>query len=64
MRRSLERILTTHVGSLPRPADLLDELAAEQQGRPVDETAHAARLRSAVKDVVRKYNVPKAGERE
>jgi 5-methyltetrahydropteroyltriglutamate--homocysteine methyltransferase len=54
MRRSLERILTTHVGSLPRPADLLDELAAEQQGRPADETAHAARLRSAVKDVVHK----------
>ncbi len=53
MNRSIERILTTHVGSLPRPPDILDAIEAEQQGRPVDETAQAARLRSAVKAVVR-----------
>jgi 5-methyltetrahydropteroyltriglutamate--homocysteine methyltransferase len=46
MKRSTERILTTHVGSLPRPPDLLDMM---QQSGP-DE----ARLRDAVKDIVRK----------
>ena len=45
MNRSIERVLTTHVGSLPRPADILDALEAEQQGRPVDEKIHAALLR-------------------
>jgi 5-methyltetrahydropteroyltriglutamate--homocysteine methyltransferase len=54
MRRSSERILTTHVGSLPRPADLLDAVEAKQQGGPIDEKAHAARLRAAVKEIVRK----------
>ena len=46
MQRSTERILTTHVGSLPRPPDLLDTV---QQGG-----ADEARLRDAVKDIVRK----------
>ncbi len=54
MKRSTDRILTTHVGSLPRPADLLDVVAAKEQGKPVDEKAHAARLRAAVTEVVRK----------
>ncbi len=54
MKRSTERIVTTHVGSLPRPADLLDALEAGQQGKPIDEKAHAARLRTAVKEIVRK----------
>ena len=54
MKRSTERILTTHVGSLPRPADLLDVIQAREQGKRVDEKAHAARLRAAVADIVRK----------
>ena len=54
MRRSTERILTTHVGSLPRPADLLAMVEARQQGKPVDEQAHAFRLRAAVNEIVRK----------
>ena len=54
MRRSTDRILTTHVGSLPRPADLLDIVQAKEQGKPVDEKAHAARLSSAVAEIVRK----------
>ena len=37
MKRSSDRILTTHVGSLPRPADLLDVVQAKEQGKPVDE---------------------------
>jgi 5-methyltetrahydropteroyltriglutamate--homocysteine methyltransferase len=36
MQRSGERILTTHAGSLPRPADLLATLEAMEQGQPVD----------------------------
>jgi 5-methyltetrahydropteroyltriglutamate--homocysteine methyltransferase len=54
MQRSTERILTTHAGSLPRPADLLDAVEAKQQGRPVEENAHATRLRAAVKEIVRR----------
>lgn len=49
MNRSTDRIFTTHVGSLPRPADLLD-LANE---KPRDERRYAARLQEAVGDVVR-----------
>ena len=45
MKRSTDRILTTHVGSLPRPADLLDMMQAKEQGQQVDEEAYAARLR-------------------
>ena len=45
---------TTHVGSLPRPADLLDIVQAREQGKPVDEKAHAVRLRTAVAEIVRK----------
>jgi 5-methyltetrahydropteroyltriglutamate--homocysteine methyltransferase len=54
MQHSTKRILTTHAGSLPRPPDLLDMLAAKEQGRPVDEAARAARLPLAVKDIVQK----------
>ena len=54
MKRSTDRILTTHVGSLPRPADLLDVVRVKEEGKPVDAKAHAARLRAAVAEVVRK----------
>ena len=54
MQRSSERILTTHVGSLPRPPDVLEAVSAMEQGEPVDEAAHAARLRGAVREIVRK----------
>ena len=50
MRRSTERILTTHVGSLPRPADLREMWSKQTSGRA--EGALQARLRSAVGDVV------------
>ncbi len=50
MRRSTERILTTHVGSLPRPADLREMWSKQTGGRA--EGALQARLRSAVGDVV------------
>jgi 5-methyltetrahydropteroyltriglutamate--homocysteine methyltransferase len=46
------RILTTLVGSLPRPADLLDLMKARIDGRPYDEEQLEARYRSAVDEVV------------
>ena len=54
MKRSNERILTTHVGSLPRPPDLLAMLQAKEQGAALDTDAFAARVKSAVADVVKK----------
>jgi 5-methyltetrahydropteroyltriglutamate--homocysteine methyltransferase len=54
MNRSTDRILTTHAGSLPRPTELLEAIAAREQGRQVDEEAQSARVRAAVKDIVKK----------
>jgi 5-methyltetrahydropteroyltriglutamate--homocysteine methyltransferase len=54
MQHSTKRILTTHAGSLPRPADLLDMTLAPLQGRAADEAARQARLPGAVKEIVRK----------
>ena len=53
MKHSTDRILTTHAGSLPRPADILEKLAARQQAA-FDEPGMAERLRGAVSDIVRK----------
>jgi len=54
MKRSVDRILTTHTGSLPRPADLIRTMFAREEGVPVDGAALGTRIRSAVADVVRK----------
>src|SRR6267142_6047634 len=54
MKRSSERFLTTHTGSLPRPEDLVRMMYAKEEGVPVDGEALAARVRSAVEEVVRK----------
>jgi 5-methyltetrahydropteroyltriglutamate--homocysteine methyltransferase len=53
MKRSADRILTTHTGSLPRPADLTTTLEALDAGRDPDPSAFVARVRRAVADVVR-----------
>ena len=53
MKRSTDRILTTHCGSLARPKDLLDSMKAKVNGQPYDEGAYAQRVRSAVADIVR-----------
>ena len=53
MTRSTERILTTHTGSLPRPADLTTMLEALDTGAAPDPAAFDARVRRAVADVVR-----------
>jgi 5-methyltetrahydropteroyltriglutamate--homocysteine methyltransferase len=52
MKRSSERILTTHVGSLPRPPDLLDMITAKERGESVDAARFAARVTIAVAEAV------------
>ena len=52
MKRSTERFLTTHTGSLPRPEDLVRAMFAREEGVPVDMTALKANIRSAVVAVV------------
>jgi 5-methyltetrahydropteroyltriglutamate--homocysteine methyltransferase len=54
MKRSTNRILTTHVGSLIRPAKLLDFVRARQEGRAVDEQAYGKFLTDSVAEVVRR----------
>src|SRR6516162_1397952 len=54
MQRSAERILTTHVGSLPRPPDLLEMINAKEDGRPFELSRYHARVKSAVREAVEK----------
>jgi len=54
MKRSTDRFLTTHTGSLPRPADLIRTMFAKEEGVPVDGTALEQRVAEAVAEVVRK----------
>jgi 5-methyltetrahydropteroyltriglutamate--homocysteine methyltransferase len=54
MRRSTERILVTHVGSLVRPMSIRNVLSARDHGQPHDETAYEKILRDEVADVVRR----------
>ena len=53
MLYSTDRILTTHAGSLPRPADLREMVVARARGDAYDAEALAVRLKSAVAEVVR-----------
>lgn len=52
MKRSTDRILTMHAGSLARPPDLREMVVAKSNGQSYDETALAERLRHAVAEVV------------
>ncbi len=54
MKRSTERFLTTHTGSLPRPDDLIRMMYAREEGVPVDAAALGRRVREAVAEIVRK----------
>ena len=67
MKRSTERILTTHVGSLVRPAEILEDILAKVRREPYDEAAFAEKVSRGVRDVVRKQaevgiDVPSDGE--
>jgi 5-methyltetrahydropteroyltriglutamate--homocysteine methyltransferase len=52
MKRSTDRILTTHAGSLPRPDDLRELVMAKANGEAYDQQAFARRVQSAVGEVV------------
>jgi 5-methyltetrahydropteroyltriglutamate--homocysteine methyltransferase len=54
MKRSTDRILTTHTGSLPRPDDLVTMLYAKDKGELQDQAAFEKHVSDAVTEVVRK----------
>jgi len=57
MKRSEQRILTTHVGSLPRPPALRDLLVQQDRGETVDTAALAREAEAAVRHVVKQQLV-------
>jgi len=54
MKRSSNRILTTHVGSLIRPPHLLELARTQQNGEPVDARAYEQCLKDSVAEVVKR----------
>ncbi len=54
MKRSTERILTTHTGSLARPPELLQMLLAREEGQPVDPGVFDAAVQRAVTEKVKR----------
>lgn len=67
MKRSLDRILTTHTGSLIRPPKLLQFVKARQAGQTIDQSAYEATLTDSVRDVVARQveagiDIPNDGE--
>src|SRR5688572_17376349 len=54
MKRSANRILTTHVGSLPRPPELLRMVLAKDRGEPYDENALREAMQRSVRAIVRR----------
>jgi len=67
MKRSTDRVLTSHVGSLIRPPALQEFLRAKQAGKPYDAKAYQTCLAQSVAEVVRQQaetgiDVPSDGE--
>lgn len=54
MKRSVDRILTTHVGSLPRPNELIELMFARSKGKDVDADLLEQKTREAVHEVAQK----------
>ena len=54
MKNSSTRILTTHVGSLARPQEVIDVMRAKETGQPYDAQQLATLLRYSVGQVVRR----------
>ena len=52
MPRSVDKFLTTHTGSLPRPDDLIQMMYAKEEGEPVDLDALNTLIRRSVREVV------------
>src|SRR5205809_189317 len=53
MKRSTDRILTTHAGRLPSPPDVTETVRAIQRGEPHDREAFGRRVRAMTAEVVR-----------
>ena len=53
MKFSVDRILTTHTGSLPRPSDLVALLNSKELGESYDREAFSGRIRRAISEIVR-----------
>jgi Cobalamin-independent synthase, Catalytic domain len=67
LKRSTDRILTTHVGSLVKPDELYDLTQVAADGHPYDTAAYEALLKSSIAEVVKKQaevgiDVPNDGE--
>ena len=67
MKRSTDRILTTHTGSLVRTREIIEGMKALDLGRPYDEVKLAEDIRAGVAEVVRKQveagiDIPNDGE--
>jgi 5-methyltetrahydropteroyltriglutamate--homocysteine methyltransferase len=67
LKRSTERILTTHVGSLVRPPAILEGMKARVLRKPYDQEQFARDIRQGIRDVVRKQaevgiDIPSDGE--
>lgn len=56
MRTSDERILTTHVGSLPRPDDVIELLNRRAEGEAIDESELATAAEAARREVIRRQD--------
>jgi 5-methyltetrahydropteroyltriglutamate--homocysteine methyltransferase len=54
VKRSMDRFLCTHTGSLPRPDDIVRTMFAKEEGVPIDAAALQARIREAVAEIVGK----------
>ena len=54
MQTSTDRILTTHVGSLPRPQEVVDLLFAQERGDEYDAPSFDETMQASVSDVVRR----------
>jgi 5-methyltetrahydropteroyltriglutamate--homocysteine methyltransferase len=67
MKRSTDRILTTHVGSLCRPPDVLEGILKKVSGQPRDEAAFDEQVRKGVQENIRMQaevgiDIPSDGE--
>src|ERR1700738_1599520 len=67
MKTSIDHILTSHAGSLPRPDELIEANRAREAGDASDEHLFQERLRAAVRGVVRRQrdlgiDIPGDGE--
>ncbi|HLF79772.1 MAG TPA: cobalamin-independent methionine synthase II family protein [Dehalococcoidia bacterium] len=52
MKKSTNRIITTHVGSLPRPDAMREQLVSKDEGKPYDAAMLSAAIKDSVADVV------------